>query len=142
MVAIAQSERLRQSELKWNVFASVITHAIRAMRAVGLAMRRQPAVHLSTIPGCMLHLPGMAGGRNFLSARGARVQMKRKQVSARIQFIGLMKNRLAIRQRERQRIVKAAHSGQSSKIMIKGTVFLHKHDNMLHVAQGTWPLRQ
>src|SRR5262249_29722007 len=34
------------------------------------------------------------------------------------------------------RVAESAHTAQGTEVMVEGTVLLHKHDDVLHVAQG------
>ena len=85
----------------------------------------------------MLHRPGMTGGRNFLSTGGSRVQMKRQEVSVRVQIVGLIKNRLSVGELQGLRIIKSAYARHGAEVVVERTIFLHQHDDMLYVAQGT-----
>ena len=62
--------------------------------------------------------------------------MKRKHIAVGMFWIGLMKDRLSIGENHGVRIVKAAHSGHSSKIVIERTVFLHQQHDMLDVLKA------
>ena len=97
VIGVADGEGFGQRELERNIRARVVAHAVGAVLAVRLAVRGQPLVHLAAVPGLVLHLPGVAGRRNFLGAARARVQMKRQQVAVGIDRVRLIKDRLAVR---------------------------------------------
>ena len=61
--------------------------------------------------------------------------MERQEVTTRVFWIGLIENRFAAGQFQRIRIIEAAHASQRSKIVVKGTVFLHEQDDVLDLAQ-------
>ena len=117
----------------------MITHDIGIVFSVRLAISLQPLIHTTAVPRFMLGRPGMARGRNFLSAGRMRVQMKWQQMSVWIPDIRLMKYRLAVRQLEPLHVVKTTHGGQASKVMIEQAVFLHEQDDVFDIAQRTAP---
>ena len=104
-------------------------------------MGGQPVVHLAAVPCRVLHVPGVAGGRDFLAAGGLGVQVKRQQVAVRGSRIGLIEDRPAIGKVERGRVVKAANAGQRAEVVVERAVLLHQHDDVLDVAQKARPRR-
>ena len=135
MIRVANRECFRQRELERDVRAGVITHRVRAVRAISLAMRGNPIIHLAIVPSFMLCLPAVVRGRNFLRTGLVRVQMKWQQITVRILRVGLIKNGTAVRQLQRIRIVKTAHTRQCAEVMVERTVLLHQHDDVFDVLQ-------
>lgn len=60
VIRIADREGLGQGKLERDVLALMVSHAIRAIDPIRLAMGGKPVVHLAAVPRGMLHRPGMA----------------------------------------------------------------------------------
>ena len=141
VVAVADGERLGQRELERQVGARVVTHDVRAVLAVGLAVRRQPVVHLAAVPGVVLDLPGVRRRRDLLRVGRVRVQVERQHVAGRVLGVGLVEDGPAVGQLRGVRVTEPANAGQGAEVVVEGPVLLHEQHDVLDVLQRTVPGR-
>src|SRR6202789_3877657 len=139
MVGITNCESIRQGEMKRDIVPLVVAHRVRAVLAVRFAVRRHPVIHLSAIPGFVLHCPSMISRGNLLRAARSGVQMKRQEITAGVLRIRLMKDRSSPRKYECVGIIKSAYACQGSEVVVEGAILLHQHYDMPDVAHGTLP---
>jgi hypothetical protein len=135
VVAVADGERLGRRELERQVGAGVVTHHVRAVLAVGLAVRRQPAVHLAAVPGVVLDLPGVRRRRDLLRVGRVRVEVERQRVARRVLGVRLVEDRLAVRQPCRVRVSEPADARQRAEVVVERAVLLHQQHDVLDVLQ-------
>lgn len=126
-VVVADGERIGERVVERDVLAHVIAH-----RHVGLV--RGPPVVAAAVDRRVRLVPRVIEVADALRARRQRVQAKRQHGSRRIRLRRLIPDRLAVRQRDREAVVVAAHAAQVSEVMVERTVFLHEHDDVLDIA--------
>src|SRR3954454_9366754 len=100
----------------------MITHHVGRLCAVGLAVGGQPVVHPAIIPRGVLSAEGMAGGGMPLGVGFPGVEMEWQQITLRIQWIGLVKNRAPVRQSEGGGVVKTTDTRHGAKVVIERAV--------------------
>ena len=135
MISVANGERFGQRELKRNIGPFVVAHDVRPFFSIHLAMGREPPVHLSAVPGFVLHKPRVAGGWNLLRAASVRVEVKGQQVSVRVLRVRLAEDGPAVGELHRFRIVEAADARQCSEIVIEGAILLHEDHHMTDLTE-------
>ena len=62
------------------------------------------------------------------------IGMKGQNITART--VGLLPDRIAIRQQHGTRIAEPADSSQGPEVVIEGTVFLHEDDDVFHIGKA------
>lgn len=127
MIGVANGEGLGERELERNILAPVIAH-----RIVGLIFG--PQAELALIPRRLCVGEAVRGARHLQRVGARGVEVKRRQFA---RAIVLEPDILAIGQRDRMAIAKAAYALHRPEIMVERTVFLHQDDDVAHILDRT-----
>ena len=135
-ILIANRERIGERVVERNVLAVVIAERERLARVVLVAggLHLEPAVVPAVIARERLVDPAVRQAADPRRLCVLDVQAERRVGFAR--GIRLEPDRIAVRQRDRARIVEAAHAAQRAVAVIERAVLLHEDDDMLRVEKG------
>ncbi|MNQ74095.1 hypothetical protein D3C85_888470 [compost metagenome] len=126
MIAVRQSEGLRQGELEGDILAAIMAHRILGLEPGPLAQPPLP-------PGRLSVREAVRGAGNLHGVGPRRIQVEGRDV---LLSVRLAPHLLAARKRDRMAITETAHPPHGAEVMIERPVLLHQDDDVLHVLDG------
>ena len=127
-VVVTHRERIRERVVERDIVADVIAH-----RHVRLLHR--PLIRAAVVDRAVRRRPRMRQAADALrvDARVGRVVAERRNHARLVLLPRLEPHRLAVRQRDREAVVIAAHAAQVTEVVVERAVFLHEHDDVLDI---------
>ncbi len=129
MVGVADGEGVGQREVERDVLSREVRHR-------GGRLGRDPLVVAALVERPVAALPVVVEVLDEGQPQVVVLDLGPERQHVLALAVGLVPHRLAAGQRHRPGITEAPYAAQRSEVMVKGTIFLHQHDDVLDVLDG------